>query len=282
MTQTPPNAGFASALADEYEAVEKPTMALLAELGWELANLLGEQPGPANPTGRLSFREVLLPARLRVALARLNPILPQAAIDDAVAELTRDRVAMLPVAANREMWRLLRDGVPVQLRQADGDTEPATVRLIDWTDPAGNDFLLAAQPWFHSPLYKRRPDLVGFVNGIPLLLIECKAPNKPVADAHEHNLRDYRDTIPALFPMNGFVVLTNGIEARMGAAQAPFDKFAPWPRLAEDAPDSTAPETLLRAACGPARLLDMVENFTVFEEERGGLVKKLATLLHGL
>jgi len=218
----------------------------------------------------------VLPTRLRAALARLNPILPQAAIDEAVAELTRDRAAMLPVAANREVWRLLRDGVSVQLRQVDGDTEPAMVRLIDWTEPAGNDFLLAAQPWFHSALYKRRPDLVGFVNGIPLLLIECKAPNKPLADAHEDNLRDYRDTIPALFPMNGFVVLTNGIKARMGAAQAPFAKFAPWPRLAEDAPDSTAPETLFRAACAPARLLDIVENFTVFEEERGGLVKKLA------
>jgi len=276
LNQQPPNAGFASALADEYEAVEKPTMALLAELGWQVANLLGEQTGPANPNGRLSFREVVLPARLRAALARLNPTLPQAAIDDAVAELARDRAAMLPVAANRDVWRLLRDGVPVQLRQANGDAEPAMVRSIDWTNPAGNDFLLAAQPWFHSPLYKRRPDLVGFVNGIPLLLIECKAPNKPLADAHEDNLRDYRDTIPALFPMNGFVVLTNGIEARMGAAQAPFDKFAPWPRLAEDAPDSAAPETLLRAACAPARLLDMVENFTVFEEERGGLVKKLA------
>jgi len=272
----PPHAGFASTFADEYETVEKPTIALLAELGWNVANLLGEQPGPGNPTGRLSFREVVLPAWLRTALARLNPTLPQAAIDDAVAEVARDRAAMLPVAANREVWRLLRDGVPVQLRQADGDMEPATVRLIDWTEPGGNDFLLAAQPWFHSALYKRRPDLVGFVNGIPLLLIECKAPNKPLADAHEDNLRDYRDTIPALFPMNGFVVLTNGIEARMGAAQAPFEKFAPWPRLAEDAPDSTAPETLLRAACAPARLLDMVENFTVFEEERGGLVKKLA------
>ena len=272
----PPNAGFASALAGECETVEKPTMALLAELGWQQANLFGEQPGSTNPTGRLSFREVLLPARLRAALTRLNPTLPQAALDNAVAELARDRAAMLPVSANREVWRLLRDGVPVQLRQADGGVEPATVRLIDWADPASNDFLLASQPWFHSPLYKRRPDLVGFVNGVPLLLIECKAPNKPLADAHEDNLRDYRDTIPALFPPNGLVVLTNGIEARMGAGHAPFAAFAPWPRLEEDAPDATGPEMLLRAACAPARLLDIVENFTVFEEERGGLVKKLA------
>ena len=276
MNPPSPGAGFASALADEHEAVEKPTIALLSGLGWQVANLLGEQLGPGNPTGRFSFREVVLSVRLRAALTHLNLALPPAALDEAVAELTRDRAAMLPVTANREVWRLLREGVPVQLRQTDGGTEPALVRLIDWTDPAGNDFLLVAQPWFHSALYKRRPDLVGFVNGIPLLLIECKAPNKPLADAYDDNLRDYRDTIPALFPMNGFVVLTNGIEARMGAAQAPFAMFAPWPRLAEDAPDSTAPETLLRAACAPARLLDLVENFTVFEEERGGLVKKLA------
>ena len=102
-----------------------------------------------------------------------------------MAELVRDRSAMLPVAANREVWRLLRDGVPVQLRGTDGDAEPALVRVIDWADKAGNDFLLAPQPTFQSALYTRRPDLVGFVNGLPLLLIECKAPGRPLADAYE-------------------------------------------------------------------------------------------------
>lgn len=275
MTRTV-GAGFASSFADESGTVEQPTADLLAELGWQVVNLRGEKPGAGNPTGRASFREAVLPARLRPALARLNPALPQAALDDAVADLVRDRSAMLPVAANREVWRLLRDGVQVQLRGADGAVEPALVRVLDWADKAGNDFLLAAQPTFQSALYTRRPDLVGFVNGLPLLLIECKAPGRPLADAHENNLRDYRDTIPALFPFNGAVVLTNGIEARIGAATAPFSAFAPWPRLAEDAPDSTAPEVLLRAVCAPSPLLDMVESFTVFEEERGGLVKKLA------
>ena len=275
MTRTT-GAGFASSFADESGTVEQPTAELLAELGWQVVNLRGERPGAGNPTGRASFREIVLPARLRPALARLNPTLPQAALDDAVAELVRDRSAMLPVAANREVWSLLRDGVQIQLRGMDGATEPALVRVINWADKAGNDFLLAAQPTFQSALYTRRPDLVGFVNGLPLLLIECKAPGRPLADAHEDNLRDYRDTIPALFPFNGAVVLTNGIEARVGAAAAPFSAFAPWPRLAEDAPDSTAPEVLLRAVCAPSPLLDMVENFTVFEEERGGLLKKLS------
>ncbi len=275
MTRTT-STGFASSFADESATVEQPTAGLLAQLGWQLVNLRGEKPGSGNSTGRASFRETVLPAQLRPALARLNPALPQAALDDAVVELVRDRSAMLPVAANREVWRLLRDGVPVQLRATDGEVEPALVRVIDWADKAGNDFLLVAQPTFQSALYTRRPDLVGFVNGLPLLLIECKAPGRPLADAHEDNLRDYRDTIPALFPFNGAVVLTNGIEARVGAAAAPFSAFAPWPRLAEDAPDSTAPEVLLRAVCAPSPLLDMVENFTVFEEERGGLVKKLA------
>ena len=276
MTTSMPNARFASILASEDEAVEQPTIALLAELGWQTENLWGERPGPDSPTGRTSFREAVLPARLRPALARLNPALPQAALDDAVAELVRDRTAMLPVVANREVHRLLRDGVRVSVNGKDGSAEPATVRVIDWTEPGSNDFLLASQFKMRGPLHDRRPDLVGFVNGIPLLLIECKAPNKPLADAYEANFRDYRDTLPALFPFNGFVVLTNGISASMGAAYAPLDKFAPWPRLTEDAPESNSPETLLRAACAPARLLDLVENFTVFEEEREGLVKKMA------
>src|SRR5690606_6882187 len=136
------------------------------------------------------------------------PGLPADAIETAVAELTRDRSAMNPVAANREVHLLLRDGVKANVRGADGETRPEIVRLVDWREPARNDFFLARQFWVAGELWTRRADLVGFVNGIPLVLAELKAITKPLAAAYEENLRDYRDTIPHLFHPNGFVILS--------------------------------------------------------------------------
>ncbi len=259
----------------ELALVEVPALELLEGLGWEHGNLMQELPGPANPTGRLSWREVVLPARLRAALAALNPLLPAEALQQAEAVLTEDRSAMLPMAANRALWRLLREGVPVELRQPDGSLKPERVRVVNWTDPRANDFFVASQLWVASELYKRRPDAVGFVNGLPLLLCEWKAPSQGVQEAYDANLTDYRDTVPRLFDANGFVVLSNGLEALMDASHAPFEAYAPWKKEAEDAPASVEMATLLRATCAPERFLDLIENFTLFEEARGGLRKVL-------
>jgi hypothetical protein len=117
---------------------------------------------------------------------------------------------MLPIPANREVYRLLREGIPVQVRRPDNSLKDERVTVIDWTNPLANDFFLASQVWIESSLYRRRPDALGFVNGIPLLLIEWKDATKPVQEAYEANLRDYRDTIPRLFDFNGFTVLSNG------------------------------------------------------------------------
>jgi type I restriction enzyme R subunit len=267
---------LSAAIASEKAMVEEPATDVFRSLGWDHINLYQEQAGPLNPTGRSSFRETLLPTRLRAALKKLNPDLPPDALQQAEVAIATDRSAMLPAAANREVYRLLREGVAVQVKKPDGSFEDARVRFVDWTKPAANDFLIASQPWFESELYKRRPDAVGFVNGIPLLLCEWKAPTQPVQDAFEANLRDYKDTIPALFDANAFVLLSNGLEALMGASHAPFEFFAPWKRLDEDGPESVALETMLRGTCEPSRFLDLVENFTLYEEARGGLRKVLA------
>jgi type I restriction enzyme R subunit len=276
MASAAPQPSLSAGLASEKGLVEGPAVALLQELGWGHADLMYEQPGAANSTGRLSYREVTLPVRLQAALRKLNPSLSDEALQEAEVAVTTDRSAMLPVAANREVYRLLRDGVPVQVRQPDGTLKPERVALIDWTNPAANDFFLASQFWIEGNLYKRRPDTVGFVNGIPLLLAEWKAPTQPVQEAYEANLRDYRDTIPRLFDFNGFTILSNGLEALVGAGNAPFESFAPWKRLEEDGPESVALETLLRATCEPTRFLDLIENFLIFDDARGGLRKVVA------
>ena len=171
---------LSGAIASEKAIVEVPAVELLQSLGWQRGYLMQEEPGAKNPTGRLSFREVILPARLRAALHRLNPALPGEALQQAEAKLTEDRSVMLPIVANREVYRLLRDGVAVEFRQPDGSLKPDRVRLVDWTNATDNDFFLASQTWITSELYKRRPDAIGFVNGIPLLLCEWKAPTQPV------------------------------------------------------------------------------------------------------
>ena len=263
-------------IASEDGSVEQPAIALLRELRWSHVNLMQEAPGPANPTGRTSFKQTYLPARLRAALKALNPASPNEALTLAETELTRDRSAMLPVAANREVHHLLVDGVTVEVRRDNGTFETLRVRVIDWLNPAANDFLVASQVWIDGPLHRRRPDTIGFVNGLPLMIAEWKAPTQALAEGYDKNLKDYKDTIPNLFDAHGFVIISNGLEAVMGGAHAPFDVFAPWKRLAEDGPESVGLETLLRATCEPARFLDIIENFLLFEEARGGLRKVVA------
>jgi len=278
---TPAGSGksLSSVITSEDELVETPGLDLLEELGWSRADLMDEEPGSDNPTGRMSFRELVLPARLSAALRKLNPFLPDEALRQAEAELTTNRSVMLPIAANRAVYQLMRDGIVVQVKQPDGSLKDERAFFIDWVNPAANDFLMASQVWIESPLYSRRPDAVGFVNGIPLLLIEWKDITKPVQEAFEANLRDYRDTIPGLFDFNGFVILSNGLEALMGPSHAAFEAFAPWKRLEEGGPESVALETMLRGTCEPTRFLDLVENFLLFDDAKGGL-RKVAGKYH--
>ena len=144
MTPSAPQKSLSGVITSEDRLVEKPGLELLVELGWTHSDLFGEEPGAGNPTGRLSFRELVLPTRLRAALRKLNPSLPDEALQLAELALTADRSAMLPVAANREVYRLLRDGIPVQVRQPDGSLKDERVAVIDWTNPAANDFFLGS------------------------------------------------------------------------------------------------------------------------------------------
>lgn len=264
-------------LASEFSedgAVEQPALALLRQLGWQHLNLRDEKPGPENPTGRTSFHQVWLPARLRAALAKLNPGLAAEALKLAEEVLTQDRSALSPIAANRELYHHMRLGVRVDVKHPEASkSETVTVRVVDWRDVAANDFLVASQAWIEGLLHKRRPDTIGFVNGLPLLLAEWKALSKPIFKAYDENLRDYRDTIPQLFPFNCFVILSNGHESLMGGSHVDFDVFAPWKRLDESSPEDPSLETMLRATCAPARFLDLIENFLLFDDAKGGLRK---------
>ncbi len=263
----------------ESDLVEKPAIELFESLGWKTANLFGEfgKGGSASSgEGRESKRQAFLPNRLWRALRLLNPSIDDTSLGEACSVLARDRGAIDPVRANAEFHAQLLNGIRIKVRNADGALVDETVRVIDWEKPKANDFLLASQVWFAGDLYTRRADLVGFVNGLPLLFIELKAAYKALSDAYEGNLRDYIGSIPHVFVPNGFVILSNGIDARVGAALAPLEHFNEWKRIDdEQEPGIVSLDTLLRGTCPPARFLDIIENFIAFEAGKHGTIKKL-------
>ena len=259
----------------EQELIEQPAIELLKELGWEHINALYETLDPSGTLGRDNQSEIILQSRLRNAIKRLNPDLPSEAFDLVYEELTRDRSRLSMPAANREIYQLLRNGIKVHLPDPEGGGEKVeTVRLIDWDNHANNDFLLVSQFWVVGEMYKRRADLVGFVNGIPLLFVELKAAHKQIQTAFTGNLTDYKDTIPQLFWFNAFIILSNGSEAKVGSITSDWGHFNDWKKINSEGEEGVISlETLLRGTCEPTRFLDIVENFLLFMEVRGGIVK---------
>lgn len=260
----------------EDEVVERPAMELLGSLGYELVDGFGEALGPEG-LGRDDQSQVTLPHRLRPKLLELNPDLPEAAIESAVEELMRDRSALDPTQANRIVHEMLRQGVAVTVVDDAGNRSDEKVRLIDWEAPQRNEFLAVSQLWVIGPLHTRRCDIVCFVNGIPLVVLELKASHKSVKQAFDQNLRDYRDTIPQLFTPNAFALLSTGSETRVGATFAAWERFGEWKRIDDESePGIVSLETAIRGLLEPARLLDTVENFIAYLERPGGLLKVLA------
>lgn len=260
----------------EDEVVEQPTLELLATLGYDIVNGLTEQLGP-DGLGRDVQSEVVLRHRLGPKLTALNPELPTVAIEAAVDELMADRSALDPTRANRALYSLLRDGVKVTFTGDDGERMTEPVRVIDWNAPDNNEFLAVNQLWVVGPLHTRRCDIVCFVNGIPLALLELKASHKSVEQAYRKNLSDYRDTIPQLFVPNAFVLLSTGSATKVGATFAPWERFGEWKRTDDETePGIVSLETAIHGLFEPSRMLDAVENFVAYLERPGGLVKVLA------
>jgi type I restriction enzyme, R subunit len=262
----------------EDAAVEQPTIALFAELGWETLNCYHENFGPLSQLGRETIAEVVLPNRLRAVLEQLNPGVSPNALEIAFQEVIKDRSAMSPARANQTLYRLLKDGIKVTYKAGDDEEESAeVVRIIDWHDPNANDYLLASQFWISGDYGKKRADLVGFVNGIPLVFIELKASHKKLELAFDMNLSDYKDTIPQVFRYNGFVILSNGSKARIGSMTAGFEHFAEWKKIDDERESGLISlDTMIRGTCEKRKLLDFVENFTLFDERKGDLTKLIA------
>ncbi|MDF3841398.1 type I restriction endonuclease subunit R [Pseudomonas citronellolis] len=257
--------------------VEQPAIALFESLGWETGNLYAEWTGSSSSEGRQTQQDVVLEGRLRAALRKLNPDLPSDAINLVVEELARDRSKLLPVNANQQVYRLLKDGVPVPVTDEHGHNTLKVAKVIDWGNVEENDFFLASQFWVKGDYHTRRTDLLGFVNGIPLLFVELKATHKTLKAAYDDNLTDYRTVIPQLFTYNGALMLSNGSQTVVGSTFSPWEHLFEWKRINDEVEKGVVSlETAIRGIGEPSRLLDIVENFTVFEDVAGGVIKKIA------
>lgn len=257
--------------------IEQPAIALFESLGWETGNLYGEWTGSSSSEGRQTQQGVVLEDRLRAALYKLNPDLPQEAIDQVVEALARDRSKLLPVNANQEVYRLLKDGVPVSVTDEHGRSTLKVVKVIEWGEVEANDFFMASQFWVKGDYHTRRTDLLGFVNGIPLLFVELKATHKTLKAAFDDNLTDYRTVIPQLFTYNSVLMLSNGSQTVVGSTFSPWEHLFEWKRINDEGEKGVVSlETAIKGIGVPSRLLDIIENFTVFEEVTGGLIKKIA------
>ena len=261
----------------EDQLVEQPAIGLFGDLGWQTLSAMEETFGAGSTLGRETKGEVVLVERLRTALGKFNPELPLEAISNAVDQLTLDRSAMSLEAANREVYELLKEGILVSVPDRErGGQKSERLRVVDWEHPENNDFLLVSQFSVTGALYSCRPDLVGFVNGLPWLVIELKKPGVPARAAFDENLTHYKQQIPALFWSNALLIASNGTDSRAGSLTADWERWVEWKRIErEDEPRRVSLEVMLRGTCDPARLLDLVENFTLFSEHKAGLIKIL-------
>jgi type I restriction enzyme R subunit len=261
----------------EDQLVEQPAMGLFAAMGWQTLSAMEETFGARGTLGRETKGEVVLTHRLRAALTKLNPGLPPEAIQTGIDELARDRSTMSLEAANREVYGLLKDGIPVSVPDREhGGQKTERLRVVNWEHPEQNDFLLVSQLSVVGSLYKCRPDLVGFVNGLPWVVIELKKPGVAARSAFDDNLTHYKQQIPQLFWYNALLIASNGTDSRVGSLTADWERFFEWKRIErEDEPRRVSLEVMLRGTCDRVRLLDLVENFTLFSEHKAGLVKIL-------
>jgi type I restriction enzyme R subunit len=257
------------------------------KLGWASVYAWNEETlGPGGTLGRASTSEAVLTRDLRAALVRLNPELPSVAIEDALRALTVHNFSRSMVQHNQEFARLIRNGVPVSFRNANGHRRDARARVVDFdNEPGWNRFLAVRElklQGLRTPNYNRRADLVCFVNGLPLVFIELKAVYKNIRAGFDGNLRDYMDenVIAHAFHHNALLIVSNGDRARYGSITSEWEHFAEWKRLDEGDKGDVEAEVLLNGMLAHDRLLDIVENFILFDESKAGATRKVVARNH--
>ncbi|MEQ5734100.1 MULTISPECIES: type I restriction endonuclease subunit R [Providencia] len=252
--------------------VEQPAINLFSELNWDTVTCWDEVFGSLDDAhladnqlffGRETRNDVVLFARLKAALLKLNHDVNSLVIQEAIDQIARDRSAMTDISANEEIYELLTNGY-VYTTNAE-DEEDCVVQYIDWSNVSSNDFLLCSQMSITGEIETRRPDLIGFINGLPLVFIELKASHKNLLSAYKNNLSDYKNTIPHLFAYNQVIILSNGVQSKVGSISSQWEHFSEWKKIeSEKEKRRVSLEVVIRGVCEQSRLLDIIENYMLF------------------
>jgi len=256
------------------------------ELGWDSVYAWNQETfGPNGTLGRTSEREAILVRDLRRAVANLNRELPETARDQAIEKLTRVDYSRSLVQHNREFYGFLRNGVPVDWRDSQGETKHARAQVIDFRNAANNRFLTVRElklQGMRVPHYNVRADLVCFVNGLPLVFIELKAVYKNIRQGFDNNLTWYLDpnVVPQAFHHNAFLIVSNGDRARYGSITSRWEHFVEWKRNSEKEKGRLEAVVLLEGMFAKENLLDIIENFILFDDSRPGGTRKIIARNH--
>ena len=262
--------------------VETATQEGLEALGWTVVtawkkeSLAIQVDRSDGLLGRLNKSEVILERYVLQALRVLNPDLPDTAYQQAVLQLKESAADKHLAAINKDKHDLLVKGVPVSYQDDKGILQKKRLKVFDFDNPVNNHFLAVRQFEVVGKLYNCRPDVVGFVNGIPLVFFELKAHHTDLRDAFDNNISHYKDAIPDILHCNAFIVLSNGTDSRVGTLTSPYKFFMEWKRIEEDDEGVVSLDTLLRGTCAPHRLMDLFENFLLFDGEGAEITKIMA------
>ncbi len=255
----------------EAELIERPAMDLFYQLGWSVQECSHEfDVNGKSFLERETKSDVVLISKLKPALKKINPGISETILDEAIKILTMDRSFQGMVVANREVFELLKNGVLVSYLNNKNEHISERVQIIDWNNVENNDFFLTSQFWISGEMYTRRADLVGFVNGIPLLFMELKASHRNLKKAYDENLRDYKSTIPQVFWYNGIIILSNGSQSCVGTISAEWNYFNEWKKINDEGEKGIVSlDTVIKGVCEKSRFLDILENYTIFREDKG-------------
>ena len=262
----------------ENELIQRSAGNVLQDkLGWEVVFAYNtEKLGTDGTFGRTSYNEIVLTRYLKKALFENNDWLTEPVCETAVKFLLSYTSSSSLLQINEEKYRMLRDGIPVPVKKPDGTWTEEHVQVFNFEEPEKNHFLAVKEMKIHGELHRRRTDIVGYVNGIPLLFVELKKQNVSVQNAYNDNYKDYLDTIPQLFYFNAFLMLSNGLEAKVGTLGPKYEFFHEWKRLKEDEKGAVDLETMLLGICNKQTFLDLFENFILFDHSGGRTAKILA------
>jgi type I restriction enzyme R subunit len=264
----------------EDNLIEKAAIDLFFnQLGWDTLLAYNKEGfGEGSTLGRLNKKQVVLKRIFLKKLKQFNPNLPEQAYNQAYEKLIEESITKSLAEINFEKHQLLRNGIPVDFINEKGEqVKNKTLKVFDFDNADNNNFLAVQQLWLEGKSNRqRRPDIIGFVNGIPLLFIELKAAHRKLENAYNDNFTDYKDVIPKLFYYNAFVLLSNGIESRIGSITGKYQHFHEWKRITEEDEGIVALDRIIVGVCEKKRFLDLFENFILFDNSLGKVVKLIA------